>query len=172
MYWLFECNVAHEHNLAVIGNMIKRWSRAVWFPSCATSGANTRTKLRASCWHANPTRWNTSAFSCCIWLTLILLTWKIWWAPNNASRWQMGFNSAFKGLRVLTDWATHSSNLTPRNFLIQTGWYLVFILSTTLYDFEGRIRPATFTSTMVWNLTKIWYLPGYLWVPHQNNVNS
>ena len=31
-------------------------------------------------------------------LTLILLTWKIWWAPNNASKWQMGFNSAFKGL--------------------------------------------------------------------------
>jgi len=28
-------------------------------------------------------------------LTLILLTWRIWWAPNNASRWQMGFNSAF-----------------------------------------------------------------------------
>jgi len=32
-------------------------------------------------------------------LTLILLTWRIWWAPNNASRWQMGFNSAFKGLK-------------------------------------------------------------------------
>jgi len=31
-------------------------------------------------------------------LTLILLTWRIWWAPNNASRWQMGFNWAFKGL--------------------------------------------------------------------------
>jgi len=31
-------------------------------------------------------------------LTLILLTWRIWWAPNNASRWQMGFNSAFKGI--------------------------------------------------------------------------
>jgi len=31
-------------------------------------------------------------------LTLILLTWKIWWAPNNASKWQMGFNLAFKGL--------------------------------------------------------------------------
>jgi len=27
-------------------------------------------------------------------VTLILLTWRIWWAPNNASRWQMGFNSA------------------------------------------------------------------------------
>jgi len=29
-----------------------------------------------------------------------MLTWKIWWAPNNASRWQMGFNSAFKGLSI------------------------------------------------------------------------
>jgi hypothetical protein len=33
-------------------------------------------------------------------LTLILLTWRIWWAPNNVSRWQMGFNSAFKGLTL------------------------------------------------------------------------
>jgi hypothetical protein len=31
-------------------------------------------------------------------LTLILLTWWIWWAPTNASKWQMKFNSAFKGL--------------------------------------------------------------------------
>ena len=36
---------------------------------------------------------------CLIALTLILLTWRIWWAPNNASSWQMGFNSAFKGLK-------------------------------------------------------------------------
>ena len=31
-------------------------------------------------------------------LTLNLLMWRIWWAPNNASIWQMEFNSAFKGL--------------------------------------------------------------------------
>jgi hypothetical protein len=31
-------------------------------------------------------------------LTLILLMWKIRSAPNNATKWQMGFNSAFKGL--------------------------------------------------------------------------
>ena len=36
----------------------------------------------------------------CITLTLNLLTCRIWWAPNNASRWQMGFNSAFKGLKM------------------------------------------------------------------------
>jgi len=31
-------------------------------------------------------------------LTLILLTWRIGWAPNYDSKWQMGFNSAFEGL--------------------------------------------------------------------------
>jgi len=31
-------------------------------------------------------------------LTLILLMWRIWLATNNASKWQVGFNSAFKGL--------------------------------------------------------------------------
>ena len=31
-------------------------------------------------------------------LTLMLLTWRKWWTPNNASKWKMGFNSAFKGL--------------------------------------------------------------------------
>jgi hypothetical protein len=36
-------------------------------------------------------------------LTLTLLTWRIWWAPNNASRLQMGFNSAFKGLILPLD---------------------------------------------------------------------
>ena len=35
-------------------------------------------------------------------LTLILLTWRIWWAPNNASKWQMEFYSAFKGLISVT----------------------------------------------------------------------
>jgi len=31
-------------------------------------------------------------------LTHYLLTWIIWWAPNNANKGQIGFNSAFKGL--------------------------------------------------------------------------
>ena len=35
------------------------------------------------------------AFRC---LSLILLTWTIWRAPTNASKWRVGFNSAFKGL--------------------------------------------------------------------------
>ena len=31
-------------------------------------------------------------------LTLTLLTWTIWRAPTNATKWRIGFNSAFKGL--------------------------------------------------------------------------
>jgi len=42
-------------------------------------------------------------------LTLTLLMWRIWWAPNNASGWQMGFNLAFKGLITLQRDATQSS---------------------------------------------------------------
>ena len=43
-------------------------------------------------------------------LTLILITWRIWWA-NNARKWQMGFNSAFKGL---TSWLDYfCRNLSP-----------------------------------------------------------
>jgi len=30
-------------------------------------------------------------------LTLVLKTWRVWWAPNKASKWQTRFNSAFKG---------------------------------------------------------------------------
>jgi hypothetical protein len=42
------------------------------------------------------------AFSSFATLTLILLTWTIWRAPTNASKWRMGFNSAFKGLKIVT----------------------------------------------------------------------
>jgi len=35
----------------------------------------------------------------CVLLTPNPLTWKIWWAPNNVSKWQIWFNSAFKGLK-------------------------------------------------------------------------
>jgi len=43
-------------------------------------------------------------------LTLYLLTWRIWRAPNNASKGQTGFNSAFKGLTT--------------GFSVKVGYYL------------------------------------------------
>ena len=41
-------------------------------------------------------------------LTLILLMWRIRWAPNNARRWQMGFSLVFIGLTLHTYTHTHT----------------------------------------------------------------
>ena len=61
---------------------------------------------RAKCvWHAHKSSSeNAGCRKHCVFyvpvnVTLILLTWRIWWASNNANRWQMGFNLAFKGLK-------------------------------------------------------------------------
>jgi hypothetical protein len=51
------------------------------------------------------TTWKNLRIEGRITLTLNLLTWKICWASNNASKWQMGFNSVFKKLkRVFRKW--------------------------------------------------------------------
>jgi hypothetical protein len=34
--------------------------------------------------------------------------WRIGWAPNNASKWQMGFNLVFKGLNNIYVFPTQS----------------------------------------------------------------
>ena len=43
-------------------------------------------------------------------LSHILLKWRIWCAPNNATRWQIGFNSAFKGLKRIRE-AVHLARM-------------------------------------------------------------
>jgi len=53
-------------------------------------------------------------------LTLILRTWRICRAPNNVRKWQMGFNSGFKGLNLFNP--IHTS-LDPR-FLPNTSGHL------------------------------------------------
>jgi hypothetical protein len=49
---------------------------------------------------SNASKWQMGFNSAFKWLTLNLLTTTIVAPPSNASKWQMGFNSAFKGLRV------------------------------------------------------------------------
>ena len=62
-------------------------------------------------------------------LTLIPLTWRIWWARNNASKWQMGFNSAFKGLNNV---------FRPQKSLKKTRirFYNSLALPLLLYEYE------------------------------------
>jgi len=68
-------------------------------------------------------------------LILILLTWRIWRAPNNASRWQTRFNLAFKGLRQIK-WAFPEKLLFMAKFsqwIAQgTRYYLSAVMVYTL----------------------------------------
>ena len=48
-------------------------------------------------------------------LTLYMLTWRIWWALNNAGEGQMGFNSAFRGLSFV--WLKWVRIITLLNFM-------------------------------------------------------
>ena len=56
-----------------------------------------------------------------LFLTLILLTWIIWWAPDNASKWQMGFNSAFRGLICLCFFSNTVGCVELRSLLCSVG---------------------------------------------------
>jgi len=49
--------------------------------------------------------YNVFILICYAVLILILLTWRIWWATNNTSRCEMGFNSAFKGSKCFFLWS-------------------------------------------------------------------
>jgi len=72
-------------------------------------------------------------------LTLILLTWRIWWASNNASSWQMGFNWAFKGLKYTIISFLHVSvfNDHHQGALSVPGWSYIYVKTlgkiTSLY---------------------------------------
>jgi hypothetical protein len=73
----------------MFNSLLDTWSLKLWpFPAKNqwTSDHSRWVHYRVSkCWTVTP-------------LTRILLTWSIRWAPNNASKWQIGFNSAFKRL--------------------------------------------------------------------------
>jgi hypothetical protein len=59
-------------------------------------------------------------------LTLILLMWRIWWA-NNTSKWQMGFNSAFKGLKSCA--SKHFNN----EFSSKSAWLVSHVCGQTVH---------------------------------------
>jgi len=74
-------------------------------------------------------------------LTLILLTWRIWWVPNNASRWQMGFNSAFKGLKQpIRD--LHRA-LRKFRFVLIRSWFRISAHTPPTLFYATSLRPFT-----------------------------
>jgi hypothetical protein len=64
-------------------------------------------------------------------LTLNMLTWRIWWAPKNISKWQMGFNSA------INPYLANVENRVISN--IAESWQMGFNLA-----FKGLILASLF----------------------------
>ena len=77
-------------------------------------------------------------------LAVILLTWRIWWAPNNASKWQMGINSAFKVLRKKYLISKRGQDMSPRKW--GPGWCPSYICNDmkTTEGFWGATTNAWF----------------------------
>jgi hypothetical protein len=71
-------------------------------------------------------------------LILMLLTWRIRWASNNASRWQMGFNSAFNLLKP-TGHVMHQQLNIQQLYALHTLYLCVLYLSEN----KQRLVPLT-----------------------------
>jgi len=77
-------------------------------------------------------------------LNLVLLTWRIWWAPNNASRWQMGFNSEFKRLnkgliRITSRFFLSSAlHITTYDSNENTAWEFASIAKSFTHKIFGK----------------------------------
>jgi hypothetical protein len=110
---------------------------------------------RLTCMEITSTLWNLSFPQQRYWiLTLILLTWRIGWAPNNARRWEMGYNSEFKGLKpprmwncimkwVLLTYLTNTGpSASPRSSCLLDCWTLT-IKALLLSEVLGTTHPQT-----------------------------
>ena len=86
-------------------------------------------------------------------LTLILLMWSIGWAPNNAIKFQMGFNSAFKGLSS----CFLCYQLLLRNDHFRSLTYWLRLLEARITNGTSRVMPPAVgdsprhqQSSMIW----------------------
>jgi len=99
-------------------------------------------------------------------LTLILLTWRIWWAPNIASRWEMGFNLAFKGsIESVEIWKVGiTRTITISIYYVSLGTFLLestkMFIGTVTYSrtdllichiFCYKLRGTEIGDTLAWN---------------------
>ena len=79
-------------------------------------------------------------------ITLILLTWRIWWAPNNASRRQVGFNSVFKGLMHFFYWRIFFPHIFKIFLFTSYIWNLCCIL--LLIPVDVRLKAWIYGSSL------------------------
>jgi hypothetical protein len=104
-------------------------------------------------------------------LTLILLTWTKWWASASASKWRMGFNSAFKGLNKIA-W---NLTLNKKNcFAFITGIYLaIHYLISLIYGNGHEIRGSHCSNTQMSRSTTVFFLQAIIMrIKSSSNINE
>jgi hypothetical protein len=69
-------------------------------------------------------------------------------SPNNISKWQVGFNSAFKGLKDQCFWA---------RVLILNSVYYTFVKYVIFIDFEKAFDSVK--KKIMWSVLKVYSIP-------------
>jgi hypothetical protein len=98
-------------------------------------------------------------------LTLILLTWRIWWAPNNARKWQMLFNLAFKELIL-------ASLLLTALYFEKYSWNIIGLQKILLFAILCWFLPLNLYPTNVENLASSYQYSIILVYPKRCNVTQ
>jgi len=99
-------------------------------------------------------------------LTHILLMWRIWWAPNNASRWQVGFNSAFKELTSVCKLCTVNQRMTPKQIARMCQSSLIYVSLWECRRSEIEIN----ADTSVLDLLYIYFIIRYQLLTHEEAI--
>jgi hypothetical protein len=92
-------------------------------------------------------------------LTLVLLTWSIGWAPNKARKWQIGFNSVFKGLIALS--YKSSSRITGNVHGLHSRWIAVYL--PVIYG-----KSVSLNIILILHWSRGQYFPPKQWYPFTN----
>jgi hypothetical protein len=93
-------------------------------------------------------------------LTPILAMWRIWWAPNNASKWHMGYNSAFEGLIGSVD---------KKECLSVCVWVCVCVCVCVCIIQGDYTKFGNLSLNLVVLQPQIW---GWMWIKNKKNVDG
>jgi hypothetical protein len=85
-------------------------------------------------------------------LTLKTLTWKIWWAKNG-SRWQMEFNSAFKGFKQGNNYAWIWPS--KHNYIVNYKYYINYIFRSIIFLAIISLNKFTGENYTIYNMIRL-----------------
>ena len=113
--------------------------------------------------------------------TLILLTWRIWWASNNASKWKMGFSLAFRGLIInmhYTEWnltklSTYSEHCTESD-AVEKGSFIpgVYFCGFSLGNFVWYRSKYSKVLLLIYNADSVCVVLYWRWIWVSKCTNS